>query len=98
MVRTNIDSLDMCGRSGSRDSPKMAAIVFIKQRQRWGNESTNFFGSSLSVDPGHGVPVPERVCRCDGSQYANCGHLHVGAKIFNKLGGAGRELVGWCAL
>ena len=79
----------------------MAAIEFPKQRRRWGSESTNFFGSSQSVDPGHGVPVPERVYRCEGSQYTNCGHLHVGTKIFNRCGrggeGRGGAQGGWLA-
>ena len=79
--------------AGARD-PKMAAILFPQQRRRWGSESTNFFGSSQSVDPGYGVPVPERVHRCQGSQYTNCGHLHVGAKIFNRCGRGGAR-AGW---
>lgn len=59
----------------------MAAITYPRQRRRWGNESTNFFGISKS-EFSH-LPVPQKVYRCDLSQYTNAGHFHVGAKVLN---------------
>jgi len=59
----------------------MAAVVIPGQPRRWGNESTNFFQHSRTEAPG--VASKQKVYRCDGNQYTNCGHYHLGTKAVN---------------
>ena len=61
----------------------MAALEIPGQPKRWGNESTNFYQASYTLSPG--VASRDKVYRCYGSQYANSGHYHLGAKALNLL-------------
>lgn len=60
---------------------EMAAVVIPGQPRRWGNESTNFFQHSSTEAPG--LASRQKVYRCDGNQYTNCGHYHLGTKAVN---------------
>ncbi|KAL5486495.1 hypothetical protein EMCRGX_G018983 [Ephydatia muelleri] len=59
----------------------MAAVTIPGQPRRWGNESSNFYHASKTQTPG--IPSKQKVYRCDGHQYANAGHYHIGTKTVN---------------
>ncbi len=60
----------------------MAAISIPGQPKKWGNESTNFYQTSLGSEPG--VPSRQKVYRCPDNQYTNSGHFHISTKAINQ--------------